>query len=149
MNFEKVSNVFKTAGWYVWATPLIWHRQGSIGILPRPNHGPRRTYELILYAIKGDKQVITTGASDVLAIPHDTSVERGAHKPPLLYQDLISRSCLPGSYVLDPCCGAGPIFPAANKTSVYATGIEIDPIGYSISFERLNQGIEDEEQKDE
>ena len=147
-SFERVNNIFKTAGWYVWATPLIWYRLGSIGILPRPNHGPRRTYELILYAIKGDKQVITMGASDVLAVPHDTSVERGAHKPPLLYRDLISRSCLPGSYVLDPCCGAGPIFPAANKTSVYATGIEIDPIGYSISFERLNQGIEDEEDKE-
>lgn len=142
--FGHVYSIFEEIGWKVWNTPLIWYRQGGIGILPRPDHGPRRTYEAILYAIKGDKQVITRGAPDVLAVHHDTSIERGAHKPPLLYHELMIRSCLPGSYILDPCCGAGPIFPAANKASMYATGIEIDPIGYSISFERLSQGIEDE-----
>jgi hypothetical protein len=52
------------AGWDVFRTPLIDYKLGS-GRVPRPEHGPRRQWEMCLYAIKGDKNV--TGIfSDVI-----------------------------------------------------------------------------------
>ncbi len=68
--FEDVKLIFQMSGWYVWKTPFIWYKGTTIGLLPRPNHGPRRSYEAILYAIKGDKET-TKVASDVLCIEHD------------------------------------------------------------------------------
>ena len=42
--------------WYVWPKPLIWFKGVNSGIAPRPDHGPRNTYEAIMYCIKGDKE---------------------------------------------------------------------------------------------
>ena len=58
-------------GWYVWNKPFIWFRGINSGIAPRPNHGPRNTYEAIMYCIKGDKKSKVTNAVDVLNIPHE------------------------------------------------------------------------------
>lgn len=135
--FYAIKAMAEAAGWYVWRTPLIWHKGDRFGLLPRPDFGPRRTYELILYAIKGDRKVKKVGMSDTLRIDHDTEVERAAHKPPELYANLISRSCTAGDRVLDPCCGTGPIFPAAENTSTVATGIEIEDDGYAWASQRL------------
>jgi len=62
-----------------------------------------------------------------------------AEKPVDLYEDLLLRSAKPGNRVLDPCCGAGPIFPAANRLSLYATGIELDPNLGNISLSRFEE----------
>lgn len=136
--FPTIVEMFKEAGWYVWPWPLIWYKGTTNGLLPRPDHGPRRSYEAILYAIKGDKttQVV---ASDVLYVQHDRSVERGAHKPVDLYKDLIRRSCLPGSRVLDPTAGTAPILTAATQTNTIATAIEIEKAAFGQAMERLRE----------
>lgn len=129
-------DIFEPAGWYVWKWPMIWNKGPGNGLLPRPEHGPRRTYEAILYAIKGDKKTLAVGP-DVLSITHDSTVERGAHKPVALYEALLNRSCLPGNKALDPCCGTGPILTAASRVSVIATAIELDKAAYIQSVERM------------
>lgn len=134
-NFFDIRSTFEAVGWYVWATPLIWYK-GNMGVAPRPSHGPRRTYEVLLYAIKGDKTQKQLG-HDVLTIPHDSSVERGAHKPPALYEELLTRSCYPGDTVLDPFCGTGPIFVAAKRLNMTAIGFDVDEAAIGIAFERL------------
>ena len=139
--FDRIRELVEPCGWRVWPWPLIWYRGSNIGIVPWTKHGPRRTYEAILFAIKGDRPVLKIGP-DVLDIQHDSSVERGAHKPPELYQELLSRSVLPGARVLDPCCGTGPIFPAAREVKAIATGFEIDPAGYAQAMERMKDPLE-------
>jgi len=137
--FTYLKNWLSDAGWSVWATPLIWYK-GNQGILPRPDHGPRRCYELIIYAIKGDKPVIKTGALDVLLNTNRSGeVLHAAEKPVSLYTELLSRSCIEGDTVLDPFCGSGPIFPAANELHLTAIGFELAPDAYATAKLRMEE----------
>ena len=126
--------------WYVWPKPLIWFRGVNSGIAPRPDHGPRNTYEAIMYCIKGDKEVKVKNSVDVISIPHERGIDYAAHKPADLYAELIKRSCDPGDFVLDPVCGSGPIFGAAGEGSVTAIGIDSSEVAISLCYERLEKG---------
>ena len=137
--WSELSSFFSAAGWDVWPTPLIWYK-GNQGTLPRPNHGPRRSYETILYAIKGDRQVLSVGALDVITtISTVDKIRHAAEKPVALFRYLLSLTCLPGNTVIDPFAGSGTIFPAATSLSLSATGIEVDEKYYSIARTRLEE----------
>lgn len=134
--FHELKSIMQAAGWYVFRTPLIVHKLGS-GRVPLPEHGPRRQYETILYAIKGDRPV--TGIySDVIPCRLEENLSHGANKPIELYVDLLKRSTRPGDTVLDAFAGSGTIFPAAHACKLYATGIELNSEYYGISVKRLN-----------
>lgn len=134
--FAKVSRVIESCGWSVWPRPLIWSKHG--GMLPRPEHGPRYTYEAIIFANKGDKPV-TAVYSDVIDVAAVAEKEHGAQKPVDVYVDLLRRSCIAGDKIIDPCAGSGTIFPAANKLRLRATGIEKDKANYAIAVRRINE----------
>lgn len=136
--FDDLRLWMEAADWYTWPTPLIWYK-GNMGLLPRPDHGPRRTYETILYAIKGDKKILKPGAHDVIHCPSVGSQRHAAEKPVDLYCDLLSRSVRPGDRVLDCFAGSGPLFPAANRMSLEATGIELDETAYALALSRLEE----------
>lgn len=134
--FHELKTIMQAAGWYVFRTPLIVHKLGS-GRVPLPEHGPRRQYEIILYAIKGDRPV--TGIySDVIPCRLEENTGHGANKPIELYVDLLKRSTRPGDTVLDAFAGSGTIFPAAHQCKLYATGLELNPEYYGLSVKRLN-----------
>lgn len=132
--FQELREMSKAAGWLPWRTPLVWSK-GSMGHAPDPNHGPKRTYELIFFARKGDHR-IKSAFSDVVTIPPDREKYHAAQKPVELYRYLLGWGTLPGQHVLDPCCGSGTIFPAAKELGVKALGVEKDP-----KFYDLCQGI--------
>ena len=129
--------VAEKAGWYVWNKPLIWFRGANSGIAPRPAHGPRNTYEAIMYCIKGDKETKIQGAPDMLDVPHERGIDYAAHKPAELYERLIKRSCDAGDWVLDPVCGSGPVFAAALRLNVLAIGIDNNEVAISHCYDRL------------
>lgn len=134
--FEDVRRILLEYNWDVWPRPLIWSKRG--GMLPRPEHGPRYTYEAILFANKGDKPV-TAIYPDVIDVANVTDREHAAQKPVEVYIDLFRRSTMPGDKVLDPCAGSGTIFPAANRLRLRATGIEKDPANYAIALKRIEE----------
>lgn len=103
--------------------PIIWNK-GNIASYPRPEHWPRKSYECILYAIKGNKPQNKLDLA-VVDIPQIRDQAHPAGKPSDLYAHLIARSCLPGDEVLDCFAGQGTIFRAAKSTSTIATGIEM------------------------
>lgn len=134
--FHELKSLAEAAGWYVFRTPLIVHKLGS-GRVPLPEHGPRRQYELCLYAIKGNKTV--TGIySDVISCKLEENIGHGANKPIELFVDLLRRSVRPGDSVLDAFAGTGTIFPAAHACKVFATGLELNSEYYGIAVKRLN-----------
>jgi DNA modification methylase len=135
--FFELSLHFATAGWDVWSRPLIWSKAN--GMLAHPKHGPRYTYEVILYANKGQKEVQTVGAPDVINVSLAQNVRHAAEKPVALISNLLSRSALPGDHVLDPFMGSGTIFPAANRLKLRATGIEKDETSYGFAIQRLEE----------
>lgn len=132
--WDEVSLVFTLAGWNVWPTPMIWNKLN--GMLPKPEHGPRRTYEMILFATKGDMKVLKVGP-DILTYPLVTERDHGAQKPVPLYTDLLSRSAYPGDPVLDFFMGSGTIFPAANRLKLVATGIERVNASFNLALSRI------------
>lgn len=136
--WHALAEIMKEANWKVWPRPLIWAK-GNIGTLPRPNHGPRYTYEAILFASKGDMPIQKVGAHDVLFYPSTAKPLHAAEKPVDLYVDLLSRSVCPGDNIIDPFCGSGTVFAAAVKTACFATGIELNLASYGIAKARLQE----------
>lgn len=120
--FTSWALTLKLAGWTVWATPLIWNKGN--GMLPLPDHGPRRVYEAIIFANKGNRTTKKVGP-DVIDVRAVQRVVHGAQKPDELYIELLSRSALPGDTVGDFCAGSGTIFRAATAAMVSAIGVEL------------------------
>ena len=127
------------AGWKVFRTPLIWLKPTGFR-LPWPEHGPQRKYELILYAMKGDRMVNFI-APDTLSplTPAEAATTNPAIKPVPLFVELLRRSCQPGDSVFDPFCGSGPIFPAAHQLKLKAVGCEIDQKSFGDSIRRIRE----------
>lgn len=122
-----------------WRTPIIWHK-GSEGHAPWGRDGFKRTYEIGLYAVKGQRPLILHGGSDVKLVPRATvNVDKlhAAEKPPELLRWLLQLTCRAGNKVLDPCCGAAPIFPAAKGLGIHITAIEINPDYHAAASSRL------------
>lgn len=133
--FHELKEMMQKAGWYVFRTPLIAHKLNS-GRVPLPDQGPRRQYELILYAIKGKKQT-THIYPDVISTSADENFSHGAQKPVALYQNLLQRSVRAGDRVLDSFAGSGTIFEAAHGFKCTAVGVELNKEYYGMCLKRL------------
>lgn len=134
-NWTELSMIFTTAGFDVWPRPLIWYK-GNNGTLPRPEHGPRYTYEAILFATKGNKKIKKV-THDVLTFQPPQAKTHAAEKPVELYTELLSVSVDPGDLVFDGFAGSGPIFPAARSLQCRAVGIELDPANVALCLDRI------------
>ena len=132
--FYQLAASIRGQGWDVFRTPLIWVKDN--GRVPLPKHGPRRLYECILYARKGNKEVNFIGG-DVLTFSTDENLGMSAQKPVALYHELLRRSTRPGDYILDPFCGTGTIFPAAKLAQCRAIGVELNSVTADIAAKRL------------
>jgi site-specific DNA-methyltransferase (adenine-specific) len=137
-NFHELKRIMQSAGWWVTRTPFICTKPNS-GRVPHPENGPRRQWEMILYAIKGKKKTLGI-FPDVITTFADANTTHGAQKPVALYSDLLKRSCRPGDRVLDSFAGSGTIFPAAHAAKVLATGLEQNKEYFGMCLSRL-QGL--------
>lgn len=137
-HWEVIEGLATNAGWRVWPKPIIWYKTGG-GMVGDYLHGPRNSYEIILYAIKGDRKVTGTYA-DVIPIANIVGQKlHAAQKPIEVYVNLLRRSTAPGDTVLDPCMGSGTIFPAANQLKLVATGFEEVPATFNLALSRINE----------
>lgn len=146
--FARLETLMCLAGWKVFSTPLVWVKGN--GMLPFPKHGPRRTYECILYAWKGDREVVVVKNDTIVKIPGIKELKQAAQKPVALYCDLLSRSVNPGDRVLDCFGGSGPILVAANRMRLVATYIEEKEVPYNIAVARSTvKDIDDGAEEDD
>lgn len=141
--FERLKLMVELAGWKVWPRPIIWNKLNN-GMVPVPKKGPRYSYECVLYAYKGSRNVVKEASADVLTYAPPKKLEHGAQKPAALYADLLARVALPGDKVLDPFAGSGTVFLAANNLRLQATGIELGDANYNLALTRLTQKVESE-----
>jgi DNA modification methylase len=133
--FHELKAFMQAAGWYVFRTPLIDFKTDS-GRVPLPDRGPRRQWEMILYAIKGNKTV-THIYPDVIPCQADETMTHGAQKPVALYVNLLKRSVVAGNKILDTFGGSGTLIPAAHALLCEATVIEQVPEYYGMCLTRL------------
>lgn len=135
--FNELFVGFELAGWDCWPLPLIWAK-GNTGSFPNADYGPRRTYEAILYANKGRKQV-TAMYTDVIPVTNPGKQDHPAGKPVDLYINLLRRSVVPGDKVFDGFAGGGPVFAACAELKCVATACEINEKYYHMSLEQLEK----------
>ena len=134
--FPQLRALCRLAGWWTFRTPLI-NVKPEGGRVPWPEHGPRRAYEMCLYAVKG-KRPVTAIRNDVFESRlTEGNFGHGAQKPVEAYIELLKRSTRPGDVVLDSFAGTGTIFPAAHALGLSAVGTELEAAAYGICVERL------------
>jgi DNA modification methylase len=119
----------------VFRTPLVYYKSGG-GRVPLPESGPRRCYELVLYAIKGKKPV-THIYPDVIQAVADSQESHGAQKSIAVFQNLLQRSVSPGDCVLDPCAGTGTVALAAHNLKCRATCVELSAEYFGVMCKRV------------
>ncbi len=134
--FPEISLAFKDAGWKVWRVPIIWDKKG-VGVVPDERRWPRRSYEAIVFATKGDMPVLKV-ANDVISLS-PAKTQGAAEKPVELLTELISRSVTPGSHILDPFCGSGSIFLAARKAQCHCIGFEKNAEIFNVAKSRTQE----------
>lgn len=143
-HFLTLRDMAKRAGYSTWDSPIIWNKVNHSDA-PWGRGGFLRSYEMLLYCCKGQKQLFSPG-SDIIACTklHPSQLTHPAEKPVALYRKLIEISTVAGDIILDPCCGSGPIFPAAEELARTAIGIERDKQTYRLANKRLQETIKKE-----
>lgn len=135
--FHELKGYCESAGWTVFRTPLVMQKAGQGGRVPLPNHGPRRQYELVLYAYRGQRQVRAILPDLFLSPLIESRIGHPAEKHVDALRNLLQRSAFPGDRVLDPFAGSGSIYPAGEAESVFVTGIEVDETFAGMAASRL------------
>jgi site-specific DNA-methyltransferase (adenine-specific) len=133
--FVELREFVSASGWKTHRTPIVYVNPNGMRA-PWPQHGPQRKWQLILYAIKGEKYAKRL-APDVITCTSDPNLGHPATKPVKLLVDLLSRSCAAGDTVLDPFLGSGSLVVAAHSLKCKATGIELDSGAYGIALKRV------------
>ena len=136
--FTSLREMCRASGWWTFRTPLI-NLKPEGGRVPWPEHGPRRSYELCLYAVKGKRPVTSIRADYFESRLTEGNLGHGAQKPIEAYVELLRRSCRPGDIVLDTFAGTGTIFPAAHALGLSAVGVEMEAAAYGICLNRIGE----------
>jgi site-specific DNA-methyltransferase (adenine-specific) len=137
-HFIELRTYAQQQAWTVFRTPIIWDKtRGSRA--PWGRAGFQRSYELILFAVKGQDELVYPGGRDILSFAQDNKNDRthAANKPEELLDVLIKLTTLPGELILDPCAGSGSIIPAADRRKARTICIELDETYYSQAMARL------------
>lgn len=122
-NFLIYRKILADFNWLPFRTPLVWN-SGTSGHIPNQKTAIRRNYELILFASRSSRG-LNYILDDVIRITAKSAEEHAAQKPVELYELFLKLSCNPGDFVLDPTCGNGTIFLAADNQKMTAFGIEL------------------------
>lgn len=143
--FHTLKEMAGRVGWVPFRTPIIWRKSMSEGMAPWQGKGFRRTYEMLFWATKGQRGLISSPV-DVLDEARVSRSERthAAEKPVELLKQLIEASTLPGDFVLDPCCGSGSTLVAAKLAKRTGLGIELDQTFYNTAMSNLYKEANDE-----
>lgn len=136
--WDYLQQTAKAMGWSPWRTPLIWAKSESEGNAPWGRLGFRRTYEIIFFATKGERGLIS---SPIDIFRHNRVSRRdrdhAASKPVSLYRELIECTTMPRDVVLDPCCGSGNSLLACKESNRFGIGIEQDQTYYNLTMAKL------------
>lgn len=138
-HFIAIRTMAEQQAFSTFRTPIIWHK-GSEGHAPWGREGPKRVYEILLLAVKGQRPLALSFGPDVISIPRptvDPNRTHAAEKPPELLRYLVQKAFRSGDHILDPCCGTGPIFTAVQGLGIHVTGIELNPEYHEQAASRL------------
>ena len=137
-HFWAIKNMFNKVGWICSERPVIWIKQGS-GQNNNPDAWFSSSYEMMLFARRKESKLVLYGKPDWIQCNIVTSTERlhQAEKPVPLVKELISRVCMPGSYVYDPFMGSASIGQGAFEMKMLYLGCELAIESYAAAVNRM------------
>lgn len=140
-HFEWLGTYSAQMGWTPWRYPVIWQKSLSEGLVPWGRHGFAHTFDIIFFATKGQRGLVSRHI-DILSYPRVSRSNRiyAAEKPIPLLSKLIDLSTLPGDTVFDPCLGSGSTLVAAKALSRHGLGIELDSDVADLATVRVERG---------
>ena len=112
-NFGKIWSRFRHYGWTPCEVPLIWHKSDNTGIAPDVRRQPRRTYEIAVFATRGDRPISKVKAAS-FASP-TTKVHHLSEKPLPVVTHFLEMLTDAHTELLDPTCGSGTALEAALR----------------------------------
>lgn len=112
-NVGRLMSRFNYFGWRTCEVPLIWHKSDNAGIAPDPYRWPRRTYEIAIFASRGDRKIVK-----VKAASYSGPVTKEYHlseKPVDMLSHFFEMVVDKHTEMLDPTCGSGTALRVAKK----------------------------------
>lgn len=135
--FDQWAVALGLAGFRVWQRPIIWYK-GTVGAFVDAAHGPRYTYECLIYAMKGDRHIDAI-YDDVVTVQQSTRHLHPAGKPAELFEFFLKRSALPGQTALDLFGGGGPMIEAAHNCKLSSVVFELSDEYFTLCKARLGE----------
>ncbi len=105
-NFGAISARFRFFGWNVCDTGLIWHKGNGFGIAPDPIRWPRRSYEIAIFASRGDRKINTIKTAS-FAGPASEKQFHMAEKSPEMLRHFFEMVVDGTTEIFDPSIGSG------------------------------------------
>lgn len=125
-NFGKIWSRFNYFGWTPCEIPLIWHKSDGAGIAPDVRRQPRRTYEIAVFATRGDRKIAKVKAASVSA--PTTKEHHLSEKPLAVVTHFLEMLTDEHTEILDPTCGSGTALEAALRLgAARALGLDVLP----------------------
>jgi ParB family chromosome partitioning protein len=139
-HFPWLSARMADAGWLVAPRPVIWVKRET-GQNNQPEKWFSAAYEFILFARKPSSCLILQGRPDWIQCNPVLPSERThqAEKPVELCKELISRTCMPGQYMIDPCMGSGALVEAGLQMKLLVMGCEKEVESYAAAAARITK----------
>jgi DNA modification methylase/ParB-like chromosome segregation protein Spo0J len=136
----------KQMAWTPWPNPIVWDKTRG-GSAPWGKLGPRRRYELMFWATKGERGLTNT-FDEIISIPHMKKRDHAAEKPVELMEFLVKHFTSSGEKILDPCMGSGATIVAAVNLKRIPTGIEQVEDYYNMAVGRMANLNKEEKKSD-
>lgn len=132
--------IFANLGWDVCEVPLIWHKSGGEGIAPDVRRQPRRTYEIALFATRGDRRIAKVKAASISAAL--TKNHHLSEKPLEVVTHFLEMLVDDTTEILDPTCGSGTALEAAITLGCKrAIGFDLNPAHVAVTNSRCHAAL--------
>jgi ParB/RepB/Spo0J family partition protein len=125
-HYGRIWSRFRHFGWTPCEVPLIWHKSDNAGIAPDVRRQPRRTYEIAIFASRGDRKIVKVKAASFAA--PTTKVHHLSEKPMSVVSHFLEMITDGTSEIFDPTCGSGTALEAAARLGASrVVGLDVLP----------------------
>lgn len=130
-HYGKIASRFRYYNWTVCEVPLIWHKSDNAGIAPDVRRQPRRTYEIAIFATRGDRPINRVKAA---SFSSPTTKEHHLSEKPLpVVTHFLEMLTDEYTELLDPTCGSGTALDAALRLGA-ARAVGLDVLSQHVEY---------------
>ena len=114
--YENTKLLLDRMGWTVNPFPLIWHKPCNTGLLPDPDRGPRRTYEMAFFGSRGDRKIVRAVSNSIgTNAPKGDDKYHMSQKSSYMLNHFLKMLVDEYTTFLDPTCGSGSAVKMAEE----------------------------------